>query len=176
VRTPPARRRYYNAIDPTSSKRDFKQWLKNAGFIVDVSQWHPSGTQLIACNQPGCDLPAGTYGDNVINTDSHAMRAETRRTWVLCATNSFAASPVARRLTQPSNHLSGELTRSTPLRPPEMVVPVPIQERVTRLRLRLRRRLTPAVTRPLGALPGCDPSKTGHRLWVQDLAHCRRRF
>ena len=73
---------YYNAIDPTKSKRTFQQWLLNAGFISDASQWHPTGTQIIACDmgpENGCDMPAHdssgnlVYGDNIINTDSHAI-------------------------------------------------------------------------------------------------------
>ncbi len=64
---------YYNAIDPSQSKRNFTQWLVNAGFISDPNQWHPTGPQQAACNLPGCDYPAGTYGDNIINTDSHAI-------------------------------------------------------------------------------------------------------
>jgi hypothetical protein len=64
---------YYNAIDPAQSKRTFPQWLVNAGFIQNVSQWHPTGPQKFACNLPGCDYPAGTYGDNIINTDAHAI-------------------------------------------------------------------------------------------------------
>src|SRR4051812_43582740 len=41
---------YYNAIDPPApplypngKKRTFPQWLKNAGFISDLSQWNPTG-------------------------------------------------------------------------------------------------------------------------------------
>lgn len=69
---------YYNAIDPTASKRTFPQWLVNAGFIQNTSQWHPTGKQIAACDLPGCDLPSHingvlTYGDNIINTDSHAI-------------------------------------------------------------------------------------------------------
>src|SRR5215831_13002738 len=70
---------YYNAIDPPTAacpngcKRNFTQWVKNAGFISDESQWHSTGPQFVACNLPGCDYPAGTYGDNIINTDSHAI-------------------------------------------------------------------------------------------------------
>jgi hypothetical protein len=73
---------YYNAVNPSHNKRTFPQWLVNAGFISDVSQWHPTGPQLIACDLgpgAGCDMPAHdsggnlVYGDNIINTDSHAI-------------------------------------------------------------------------------------------------------
>src|SRR5438552_396268 len=59
---------YYKAIDPTNQKADFKAWLVNAGFISDPSQWHPYGPQDIRTGQP-----AGVYGDNIINTDSHVI-------------------------------------------------------------------------------------------------------
>jgi hypothetical protein len=70
---------YYNTIDPINtvtglpSKPTFPDWLLNAGFISDKSQWHPFGPQKFACNLPGCDFPAGTYGDNIINTDAHVI-------------------------------------------------------------------------------------------------------
>jgi hypothetical protein len=64
---------YYNAIDPTSSKRDFPDWLVKAGFISDVSEWNPSGPQQFACNLPGCDFPRGTHGFGIINADAHAI-------------------------------------------------------------------------------------------------------
>src|SRR5712691_9423839 len=44
---------YYNAIDPTASKRTFTQWLVNAGFIGAGSQWRSTGQQIINI-QPGC--------------------------------------------------------------------------------------------------------------------------
>src|SRR2546429_4184833 len=49
---------YYDAIDPSRSKRTFTSWLKNAGFISDESQWHSTGAQKVACDLPGCDLPS----------------------------------------------------------------------------------------------------------------------
>jgi len=67
---------YYAALDPNNTKPTFPQWLVNAGFISNVNQWHSFGKQKIACGLGpvnGCDYPAGTYGDNIINTDSHAI-------------------------------------------------------------------------------------------------------
>jgi len=70
---------YYAAIDPTNAKANFPDWLKKAGFIGQTSDWNPSGPQLFACDQPGCNYPKlnpdGTprYGPNIINTDSHAI-------------------------------------------------------------------------------------------------------
>ena len=53
---------YYNAIDPAPhQKRTFPEWLKANGFIGDVSQWHPYGPQIIACDlgtANGCDIRA----------------------------------------------------------------------------------------------------------------------
>jgi len=73
---------YYNAVDPGATKRSFPEWLVNAGFISDISQWHPTGPQVVACDlgmNEGCDVPKHNpdnslrYGDNIINTDSHAI-------------------------------------------------------------------------------------------------------
>lgn len=64
---------YYDAIDPTSGKRTFAQWLVKTGFISDVSQWNPTGPQQFACDLPGCDYPRGTYGQGIINADAHAI-------------------------------------------------------------------------------------------------------
>src|SRR5215470_16840234 len=38
---------YYNAIDPLQKKRTFVQWLVNAGFIQDPSEWNPTGAQTV---------------------------------------------------------------------------------------------------------------------------------
>ena len=91
---------YYKAIDPTGSKVTFTKWLVNAGFIADESQWHSTGKQLIACNNPGCDLPAGTYGDNVINTDSHVIILNAadlgfvRNQFIRCKPSCTAKNPI----------------------------------------------------------------------------------
>jgi len=99
---------YYNAIDPTQSKRTFEQWLVSAGFISNTSQWHPTGPQIIACDlgaANGCDVPAHNsdgslyYGDNVINTDSHAIVLNAadlgfvRNQFIRCVPNCSASNP-----------------------------------------------------------------------------------
>lgn len=70
---PASSRAYYLAIDPNTTKPTFQDWLKNAGFISDTSQWNAFGPQKFACNLPGCDYPAGTYGNGIINTDAHVI-------------------------------------------------------------------------------------------------------
>jgi hypothetical protein len=91
---------YYKAIDPTGSKVTFTKWLVNAGFIANESQWHSTGKQLIACNGPGCDLPAGTYGDNVVNTDSHVIVLNAadlgfvRNQFIRCVPSCTAKNPI----------------------------------------------------------------------------------
>ena len=96
---------YYNAIDPTKSKRTFTAWLKNAGFISDESQWHSTGAQQVACDLPGCDLPSHqpdgslTYGDNILNTYSHAIVLNAadlgfvRNQYIRCIPNCQATNP-----------------------------------------------------------------------------------
>jgi hypothetical protein len=96
---------YYSAIDPTGSKATFQRWLVNAGFISNVNEWHASGTQVIACDLPGCDLPSHTngsltYGDNIINTDSHAIVLNAadlgfvRNQFIRCKPSCSAANPI----------------------------------------------------------------------------------
>ena len=154
---------YYNAIDPAASNRDFKQWLLNAGFISDVSQWHPSGTQLVACDQPGCDLPSHTagvltYGDNIINTDSHAIVVNAadlgfvRSQYIRCVPSCTAANPTMYTYLEnyPVNPFaaSGNGGSGFPFKSG-----FPTQAEATAA-------IESALNRPLGALPGCDPSKT----------------
>src|SRR5438270_11024702 len=100
---------YYNAIDPYYAKRDFPHWLLNAGFISDTSQWHSTGPQLVACDlgpANGCDMPAHdgggnlVYGDNIINTDSHAIVLNAadlgfvRNQFVRCKPSCSAPNPI----------------------------------------------------------------------------------
>jgi hypothetical protein len=96
---------YYNAIDPTASKQSFPQWLVSAGFISDVTQWHPTGPQLVACDLPGCDLPKNlggspVYGDNIINADAHAIVLNAadlgfvRNQYVRCTPSCTATNPI----------------------------------------------------------------------------------
>ena len=72
-------RAYYNAIDPGNTKKTFADWLKNAGFIGQTTDWNQFGPQKFACDLPGCNYPKlnldGTpkYGPNIINTDSHVI-------------------------------------------------------------------------------------------------------
>ena len=96
---------YYDAIDPSRSKRTFTSWLKNAGFISDESQWHSTGAQKVACDLPGCDLPSHqpdgslTYGDNILNTYSHAIVLNgadlgfVRNQYIRCIPNCQATNP-----------------------------------------------------------------------------------
>ena len=100
---------YYNAIDPFHQKPTFPQWLVNAGFIQDTSQWHSTGPQIIACDlgpANGCDVlahnPDGSlyYGDNVINTDSHAIVLNAadlgfvRNQFIRCEPSCTASNPI----------------------------------------------------------------------------------
>src|SRR5215470_849399 len=100
---------YYNAIDPSHQKQTFPQWLVNAGFISNVSQWHSTGPQIIACDlgpANGCDVPAHNpdgslyYGDNVINTDSHAIVLNAadlgfvRNQFIRCVPSCTASNPI----------------------------------------------------------------------------------
>lgn len=90
---------YYNAVDPYGQKVTFQQWLVAAGFIANEGQWHSTGTQLVACNLPGCDLPAGTYGDNVVNADAHVIVLNAadlgfvRNQFIRCIPNCAAKNP-----------------------------------------------------------------------------------
>jgi hypothetical protein len=91
---------YYDAIDPAKAKRTFTAWLKNAGFIGQETDWNPTGPQLIACNLPGCDKPAGTYGPNIVNADAHVIVLNAadlgfvRNQFIRCVPSCTAANPI----------------------------------------------------------------------------------
>jgi hypothetical protein len=86
---------YYAAIDPNNTKPTFQDWLVNAGFIGTTSQWHSNGTQNIVTGQP-----AGVYGDNIINTDSHVIVLNAadlgfvRNQFIRCKPSCSAANPI----------------------------------------------------------------------------------
>jgi hypothetical protein len=91
--SPTTARAYYNAIDPQGKKPTFSQWLVNAGFISNVNQWHPNGAQNITST-------LGVYGDNIINTDSHAIVLNAadlgfvRNQFIRCVPNCGAPNPI----------------------------------------------------------------------------------
>jgi hypothetical protein len=158
---------YYNAIDPTSSKRNFTQWLKNAGFISDESQWNPSGPQIIACDlgpAAGCDQPAHNpdgslnYGPNIINTDSHAIVLNAadlgfvRNQFIRCVPSCSAKNPIIYTYLEnyPVNPFaaSGNGGSGFPIKtgyPTTAEASAAIQS---------------ALNRPLGTLAGCNPANT----------------
>jgi len=63
---------YLNAIDPSGSKKNFVDWLKNAGFILDVSQWTPSGQQTFV-DSTQCPSGPTCYGPGKINAFAHII-------------------------------------------------------------------------------------------------------
>jgi len=100
---------YYNAIDPYHTSKTFPEWLVKTGFIDTVDHWHPTGPQKIACDlgpENGCDMaahnPDGSlvYGDNIINTDSHAIVLNAadlgfvRNQFVRCVPSCSATNPI----------------------------------------------------------------------------------
>jgi hypothetical protein len=149
---------YYNVIDPTQSKRTFEQWLVNAGFISDASQWHPTGPQQVACNLPGCDWPAGTYGDNIINTDSHAIVLNAadlgfvRNQFIRCKPSCTATNPTIYTYLEnyPVNPFAASGNGGSGF-PMKTGYPTTAEAAAA---------ISSAINRPLGNLAGCDPSKT----------------
>ena len=100
---------YYKAIGAVGTKENVTDWLVNAGFIANASQWHSFGPQKIACDlgtANGCDMPAHdssgnlVYGDNIINTDSHAIVLNAadlgfvRNQFIRCKPNCSAPNPI----------------------------------------------------------------------------------
>ena len=159
---------YYAAIDPTSSKRTFPEWLVKAGFISDVSQWHPNGQQRIACDRPGCDYPRGTYGDNIINTDAHAILLNAadlgfvRNQFIRCVPSCTAPNPVIYTYLEnyPVNPFANSANGGSgfPVKtgyPTEAEAAAAVQS---------------ALTRPLGSLPGCVSADTALGCSIQRIA------
>jgi hypothetical protein len=92
---PTTAKAYYKAIDTRSEKVTFTQWLVKAGFIGKESDWHPTGKQDIRTGQP-----AGVYGDNIVNTDSHVIAINdadlgfVRNQFIRCKPSCTAKNPI----------------------------------------------------------------------------------
>jgi hypothetical protein len=91
---------YYAAIDPGSTKPTFADWLVNAGFIGNKLQWHAFGEQTVITTQPGCSgTGTCTYGDNIVNADSHAILVNAadlgfvRNQFIRCVPSCTAKNP-----------------------------------------------------------------------------------
>lgn len=97
IQSPTTAAAYYDAVDPAKSKRKFTQWLVNAGFISQESDWHPTGAQIIKTGQP---TGLGAYGPNIINTDSHFIGINNadlgfvRNQFIRCRPNCNAKNPI----------------------------------------------------------------------------------
>jgi hypothetical protein len=150
---------YYKAIDPTGSKVTFQQWLLNAGFISNVNQWHSSGKQLIACNLPGCDLPAGTYGDNIVNVDAHVIVLNAadlgfvRNQFIRCKPSCTARNPILYTYLEnyPVNPFANSQTGGTGF---PVLTGFPSDAEAAAA-------MISAITRPYGTLAGCVTADTG---------------
>jgi hypothetical protein len=151
---------YYKAIDPNNTKPTFADWLVNAGFIKDKSQWHPSGPQKIACDLPGCDLPKRqpngslTYGDNVINADAHVIVLNAadlgfvRNQFIRCVPSCTASNPIIYTYLEnyPVNPFSDSRIAGRSGFPVKTGYPTESEARAA---------ISSALNRPLGTLPGC---------------------
>ncbi len=60
---------YMNLIDPSGSKKDFVDWLVNARFISDRTQWTPNGQQTFVDQTQH----PNTYGPGMINAFAHII-------------------------------------------------------------------------------------------------------
>jgi hypothetical protein len=153
---------YYAAIDPNNAKPTFEDWLVKAGFIGNKSQWHPSGAQKIACDLPGCDLPSHqadgslTYGDNIINTDSHAIVLNAadlgfvRNQFIRCVPSCNAPNPIIYTYLEnyPVNPFADSRTGGSGF-PIKTGYPTEAEAKAS---------IESALNRPLGNLTGCNPT------------------
>jgi len=64
--TPQTAQAYYAAVNPGGSKVDFRDWLVNAGFIRQRSDWRSTGQQIYT-------TVAGDYGPNKVNAFAHII-------------------------------------------------------------------------------------------------------
>jgi|ERR1700730_1299443 hypothetical protein len=143
---------YYNAIDPTASKRTFTKWLVNAGFIGQEADWRSTGAQNILI-QPGCSgTHTCTYGPNVVVADAHVIVLNAadlgfvRNQFIRCVPSCTAANPKIYTYLENypvdafAQHGSGFPSASG----------VPTQAEATAA-------ITSAISRPVGVLPGTNP-------------------
>ncbi len=153
---------YYKAIDPNNAKPTFEDWLVNAGFIKNKSQWHRNGAQKVACDLPGCDLPKRqpngslTYGDNIINADAHAIVLNAadlgfvRNQFIRCVPHCKAPNPIIYTYLEnyPVNPFADSRTGGSGF-PIKTGYPTEAEAKAA---------IESALDRPLGNLAGCDPN------------------
>jgi len=93
-------RAYYKAIDPYGKKATFQQWLVNAGFIGQATDWRPNGAQDVRI-QPGCAATNScTHGPNIISADAHVIVLNAadlgfvRNQFIRCIPSCTAKNPI----------------------------------------------------------------------------------
>jgi len=84
---------YYNAIDPLQTKRTFVQWLVNAGFIQDPSEWNPSGPQTVI-HDPSQHGYARILADSHVIVLNAADLGFVRNQFIRCVPNCAAKNPI----------------------------------------------------------------------------------
>ena len=103
--TPAWAKAYYNAIDPLGNKLTFTQWMVEAGFIGQESDWHSTGAQIIKTTLDNAGVqpnPTGNHpqDDNVIYADSHMIAINNadlgfvRNQFVRCKPSCNAKNPI----------------------------------------------------------------------------------
>jgi hypothetical protein len=72
--TPTLARQYMSAIDPGATKQRFVDWLVNAGFIGQPSDWAPNGQQVYTKQTTKAAAnPATDYGPGKVNAFAHII-------------------------------------------------------------------------------------------------------
>jgi len=84
---------YYDAIDPNKSKRTFVEWLVNAGFIHDASEWNPTGPQTVI-KDPSQHGYAKILADSHVIVLNAADLGFVRNQFIRCVPSCTAKNPI----------------------------------------------------------------------------------
>jgi len=113
---------------------------------------------MIACDLPGCDYPRGTYGDNIINADAHAIVLNAadlgfvRNQFIRCVPSCTAPNPVIYTYLEnyPVNPFANSATGGSGF-PVKTGYPNDSEAKAA---------IESALARPLFSLPGCTSADT----------------
>ena len=140
---------YYDAIDPNKSKRTFVQWLVNAGFIQDPSEWNPTGPQTVI-RDPSQHGYAKILADSHVIVLNAADLGFVRNQFIRCVPSCSAKNPKIYTYLEnyPVNPFatSGTGGSGFPIK-----TGYPSQTEATAA-------IQSALQRPLGDLPSCLPA------------------
>jgi hypothetical protein len=118
--SPTTAKNYFAAIDPGQKKVNFVNWLVNAGFIGQPSDWLPSGQQIYTHQTSAAAAnPAVDYGPGKVNAFAHIIILNTadlgfiRNQYIRCIPD--CATPNAKVYTYLENYGAQQFAEVDPV-------------------------------------------------------------